>query len=70
ITRETAMRAIFRQGSYNAPCPDGVCFIALKKLWIVIGERVREAYQLAINLGYHPKKWRAAVGAIIPKPGK
>lgn len=36
----------------------------------ILVERLSETYETSLNNGNHPKEWRRAIGAIIPKPKK
>lgn len=49
---------------------DKIVVKAMKQSMELLEERIRETYETAINNGNHPKEWRRAIGAIIPKPKK
>lgn len=70
MTIEQVRKAFKNMGGLKAPGKDEIVVKAIKERMEVIGERLREVYQLSLNKGRHPTQWKTAIAAIIPKPGK
>lgn len=71
VITEQQVRAAFRSmGGMKAPGKDEIIVNAVKETMDILGERLKETYQVAINNGQHPERWKTAIAAIIPKPGK
>ena len=54
----------------KTPGPDGITQEIIAKAFQAIPDTFLKVYGLLIAKGYHPKCWRQATGAILPKPGK
>lgn len=70
VTNKEAKRAVTTQGQLKAPGEDGLVCRVITKCWVALGEWITQLYSGMLEDGYHPKKWRRAIIAIIPKPNK
>lgn len=70
VTNSEARKAIATQGQLKAPGEDGLVCRVITKCWDALGDWIARMYTGMLEDGYHPKKWRRAIIAIIPKPNK
>jgi hypothetical protein len=63
-------RAIFTSSPTKAPGPDGINFACLRHAYRSIPDWFNSLFAEVLNQGYHPRCWREATGAILPKPNK
>jgi hypothetical protein len=54
----------------KAPGLDGIPFACLRQVYVAIPEHVNTFYLILGAKGYHPRSWREATTAIIPKTNK
>jgi ribonuclease HI/endonuclease/exonuclease/phosphatase family metal-dependent hydrolase len=69
ITESAIEQAILQAGN-TAPGEDEIPTCILKVAWPVIKDKVLLLFQGCLRRGYHPKCFRQAILAIIPKPKK
>ena len=69
ITESAIERAILQAGN-TAPGEDEIPTCILKVAWPLIKDKVLVLFQGCLRRGYHPKCFRQATLAIIPKPKK
>lgn len=68
---EAMIQRVFKAiGNFKAPGEDEIAVKAVKETMEEMKERIQETYQTATDQGRHPGKWKTAIAAIIPKPGK
>ena len=53
-----------------SPGPDGITQDIITHAYEAIPDTFYNVYSVLINLGYHPKSWKQATGAILQKPNK
>lgn len=70
VSNEEARRAIAGQGQMKAPGEDGLVCRVITKCWESCGDWVACVYTGLLQDGHHPKQWRRAIVAVIPKPNK
>lgn len=70
VTEKEVQVAIMSSASNKAPGPDGIPFLAIKAAYAVIPEIFNGLYSTLAREGYHPRCWRQATTAVIPKPKK
>lgn len=70
VTNCEAKKAITSQGQLKAPGEDNLVCRVITKCWEALGEWITKLYTGMLEDGYHPKRWRRAIIAIIPKPNK
>lgn len=70
VTIEQVKRAFRGMRGMKAPGQDKIIVKVIKETGEVLGEGIRETYQLAINNGQHTRRWKTAIAAILPKPQK
>jgi ribonuclease HI len=54
----------------KTPGPDGISHEILRYAYRAIPDTFYSLYSALLNIGYHPKCWRQATGAILKKQGK
>jgi ribonuclease HI len=62
--------AIITSSAKKAPGPDHLSFAILQKVYKTIGKAFNQLYPKLIEIGYHPRCWKEAIGVILPKPNK
>jgi len=62
--------AILSSSPNKAPGPDGLSFLCLQNAYKAAPKLFNTLYTKLADAGYHPKCWREATGAIIPKANK
>lgn len=65
-----AVHCALENSSKKSPAPDGLSPLAIRCLYQWQTERVESIIRAHIRLGLHPRVWKAARGATIPKPGR
>ena len=70
VTSKEVRQAIFSSVSIKAPGPDGISFLCIQHAYTAIPQHFNSLYKALLNIGYHPKYWRQAIGAILAKPNK
>jgi hypothetical protein len=70
FTPEEIERAIMTSSPKKAPGRDGIPFACLRQVYAAIPDHVNAFYSTLGAKGYHPRSWREATTAIIPKPNK
>lgn len=69
INAQAIQNAVLLAGN-TAPGADELPTAILKEAWSLIEPFVSQLYYSCLHLGYHPKSFRSAILAIIPKPNK
>ena len=69
LTDEEIKVAMFASSSKAAGL-DQIPYSILRSLWPLIDSRVTRIYRACINLSYHPKSWKSALGVVLKKPKK
>ncbi|EDN95206.1 hypothetical protein SS1G_11082 [Sclerotinia sclerotiorum 1980 UF-70] len=69
INVQAIQNAVLLAGN-TAPEADELPTAILKEAWSLIEPFVSQLYYSCLHLGYHPKSFRSAILAIIPKPNK
>jgi ribonuclease HI len=69
-TEKEVRNAIFTSSPSKAPGPDGISFLCLQHAYTAAPKLFNTLYTKLADAGYHPKCWREATGAIIPKVNK
>ena len=70
VTDDEIKAILFACSPKKAPGPDGVNFACLRHAYTALPSWFNMLYRTVLNLGYHPRSWREATGAIVPKPKK
>ena len=70
ITDREVEQAILTSAPNKAPGPDGITFACLRQAYQAIPAWFNSLFREVLNQGYHPRCWREATGAIVPKPNK
>lgn len=70
VTDREIKNAIFTSAPQKAPGPDGINFFCLQKAYTAAPKLFNVLFAMLADAGYHPKCWREATGAILPKANK
>lgn len=70
LTPEELQHACSSKIKSKSPGPDGITQEIITRAYEAIPEVFLKVYSKMINIGYHPKRWKEATGAILPKPNK
>jgi len=70
IIKDEIKTAIFTSSIKKAARPDTISFLILQKIYAILENRFYKLYKALIQLGYHPKCWKQAVGVILKKPNR
>jgi exonuclease III len=54
----------------SAPGEDEITYSVLKKVPQCVLSTLADFYTVCLDAGYFPKPWKAAIGVMLPKPGK
>ena len=70
VTDKEVHNAIFTSAPHKAPGPDGINFQCLRHAYNAASKLFNTVFKTLAQEGYHPRCWKEAIGAIIPKPNK
>ena len=69
ITSQTVLDALGRC-SNTSPGEDTIGYDIIKRCHPIIYSYLEDLYNHLMMIGYFPRPWKAAIGVLIPKPGK
>lgn len=70
LTRQELYNVCSNGIKSKSPGPDGINQEIITKAFQALPDLFFRIYSVFIDLGYHPKCWKTATGAILPKPNK
>jgi len=73
LTEEEIGALLLKTDNNSAPGPSGQGWRLLKWAWSDVpgqSKRVTRLFNACVTAGHHPKEWREATIAVIPKPGR
>lgn len=70
IIQEIVSQALMTQATTKAPRPDKINFQILQMIWSWDKMQITNMVYHAVQLGYHPMKWKKTQGILLEKGGK
>ena len=70
ITSEDTYRALKSLKNKTSPGEDTIPYIALKNLPEPAIDELTKIFDICLQIGYFPKKWKHAIGKMVQKPNK
>ena len=67
INKNEIKTAIFTSSIKKAAGPDTILFLIIQKIYQVLEDRFYKLYKVLIELRYHSKCWKKAIGVILKK---
>lgn len=54
----------------KSPGPEGITQEIITRAYIAIPDEMNKLFATLVDIGYHPRRWKQATGAILKKPNK